>query len=158
MGEQPRRREIALLAEVGPQDADIEVLRLYPAQPVIQRADRRVNWDRLVVVGRRPRRDRPGIGAILPEKRAQPAPVAARQPLGVAAEQMLNAVLVAPAAGRSTIFDAASGDRQDADPQREIARAAQTDCRYLIAFSRPRAFSKRFATSVQFTTFHHAVT
>jgi hypothetical protein len=32
---------------------------------------------------------------------------------------MLDALLVAPAAGRGTVFDAASAKRQDADPDRK---------------------------------------
>jgi hypothetical protein len=143
VGEQPRGGEVALLAQIGPQDPDVEVLRLDAAQPVIQRANRRVDRKCLVVVGRSPRRDWAGVGAILPEQRPYPSPVAPGEPLRIAAEQMLDAVLVAPTAGRSTVFDSTPAYRQDAKPEREITGAAQTDCRCASNWARSSWFSRR---------------
>jgi hypothetical protein len=82
-----------------------------------------------VIIGRSARCDGPGVCAVLPEQRAHPAPVAPRQPLCVPAEQMLDAVLVPTASGGGTIFNAAPGDCQDADVEREKPGAAQEDWR-----------------------------
>ena len=117
-GHEPGRREVSFLAEIGPEDPHLEVLPLDPAEPPLQNPQGRVDRHRLVGIDRRAGSERTGIGSVLPEKSPDPPPISIRESAGVAAEQMLNSVLVAAAASGSTVFDAAAGNRQEADPER----------------------------------------
>ena len=125
MGEEPGCSQIALLPQIGPEHAHIEVLRFYSPQIMIESTESRVDGNRLVIIRRSSRRDRAGVGTVLPEEGTHAAPIAEGQPLRVASEQMLNALLVAPTAGGGAVFDAASTKRQDADPNRKESLAAQ---------------------------------
>ena len=115
-----------------------------------------------MVVGRHAGAHRAGIGPVLPEERARATPVTPGEGSGVTIDQKLNDVLVAAAPGGSTILDSAPPEQEDTEQERRERTAAQEDCRgasrYRIAFSRLRTLSKRRAMSVQFTTFHQAVT
>ncbi|MDF3053155.1 MAG: hypothetical protein K0S19_1260 [Geminicoccaceae bacterium] len=117
-GGEPGRREVSFLAKIGTENPHLEVLPLDPSKPALQYPESGVDGHRLVYVDRRARSDRTGISTILPEQRPDPPPVSIRETAGVAAEQMLNGILVAAATSGSTVFDATTGNREEADPER----------------------------------------
>jgi hypothetical protein len=129
MSKQPGGGEVAFLPQISTQHPDVEILRLDAAEPMIETPNGHIDGNGLVIIGRCAGCDGAGVRAVLPEQRTNPAPVAAGQPLRVTAEQMLDAVLVATAAGGGTIFNAAPGDCQDAEVEREKPGAAQADWR-----------------------------
>jgi hypothetical protein len=67
-GDYPDGGQVALLSEIGSEDANVEVAPLHPAQPAIEDAHRRIDGHRLVVIGRGAGTQRSGIDAILPEE------------------------------------------------------------------------------------------
>ena len=142
-GDHPRSREVALLAQVGTQHSDLEVLRLDPAEPPLEHPKRRVDRDCLMVVGWRPRPNRPGIGAVLPEERPHAAPVPQRKASGVPAEEMLNGVLVPAGTRGGTIFDPAPRHSEEADAESRQAPAGQADRRFASSCARSSSFSLR---------------
>ena len=142
-GDEPRRGQVALLTQVGAEYSDLEVLPLDASQPALQRPNRRVDGDRLPVVGGRAGPDRAGIAAVLPEERANAGPIALREAASIAAEQMLDGVLVAASTGGRMVLDAAPGDGQEADPNRRELWAAQADRRCASSWARSSSFSRR---------------
>ncbi len=126
-GDHPDRGQVALLAEVGPQDSHIEIPALHPPQPPLEDADRGVDGDRLVVIGGRAWPERSGVNAILPEKRPDADPVALRQTLGVSAQELMDRIFVPAGTGRGAILDPASRARQEADTEDSDTQAAQAD-------------------------------
>jgi len=116
-GGEPRRSQIAFLAEIGAEDPHLEVLPLNTPEPALHYTEGRIDRNGLVRVRRRAGPERTGVGSILPEERPNPPPVSLRETAGVAAEQMLDGILVAAATSRSTVFDAAPGNCQEAEPE-----------------------------------------
>ncbi len=126
-GDHPHRGQVALLAEVGSQDSHVEIPALHSAQPPLQDADRRVDGDRLVVIGRRARPERSRVDPILPEERPDAGPVALRQTLGISAQELVDRIFVPAGTSRGAILDPASRARQEADTEDSETQAAQAD-------------------------------
>jgi hypothetical protein len=120
---QPGRRQVALLAEIGSENPHIEVLPLYAPEPPLEDAKRGVDGDSLVVTGGCAGADRTGVGPVLPEERTHAAPIPFREAPCVSAEQMLNGVLVAAAAGGGTVLDPAPRNAQETEPERREVSA-----------------------------------
>jgi len=116
-GYDPHRGQVALLAEVGSHDPHVEILPLHSPQPPLEDANRRVDGDRLVVIGRRPGPERSPINPILPEERPDPGPVPGRQTLGVSAQNLVDRIFVPAGTSRGAILDPASRARQEADTE-----------------------------------------
>jgi hypothetical protein len=123
-GDHPGGRQIAFLPEIGPQHPHIEVLPLDAAKPPVERPQRGVNGNRLMVVAWRAGPDRTGIHAVLPEQRPHPAPIAAGEAPRIAVEQALDDVLVAASTGGGTVLDAAPRQQQETEPERRELSAA----------------------------------
>ncbi len=139
----PRRGQIALLPEIRAQDPDVEILRFHSPEPPAEHAQRLVNGDSLMVAGRSTRPDRAGVSAVLPEERSDPGPVASREPSGVAAEQLVDRVLVPSGAGRRAILDPASCANQETDAEDRETGTGQTDRWCVSSWSRSSWFSRR---------------
>jgi hypothetical protein len=123
-GKDPRGRQVTFLPQVGADYPHVEVLPLDASKPAVEHPDGRVYGNGLVIVGRGSRPDRTGIDAVLPEERADPSPVPLREGSGIAAEQLLNGVLVAAGTRGGTVLDPAPRDRQETDPEaREVGAA-----------------------------------
>jgi hypothetical protein len=123
-GNQPGRRQVAFLPQIRAEDPHLEVLAFDAVKPALQHAQGRIDRDRLVVIGWRSRSDRTSISAVLPEQRPRPPPVSLRETAGVAAEQMLDGILVAAGTCGGMVLDAAPGESQEADPERRELWAA----------------------------------
>ena len=141
-GGQPGRGEISVLPQIGADHPDIEVSRLYPAEPPLHALQRGVYRDRLMVARRRTRPDRARVAAILPEERAHSAPVPGRETTGIAAEQMLNGVLVPARAGGGAILDPAP-QQQEADPERRDLWGPYADRRWASSCASSSWFCRR---------------
>lgn len=74
----PGRGQVALLAEVRAQDPDVEILTLDSSKPPVEHPERRVDGDRLMVVGWDFRSDRSRVAAVLPEQGSDTGPVPLR--------------------------------------------------------------------------------
>ena len=142
-GDDPGSREIALLAQIGPQDPDIEVSGLDAVQPVVEHPKRRVNGYGLMVAGRRARANRARVRAVLPEEGSNPRPIAPGETPFVAAEQLMNGVLVPPGTRGSAVFDPAPESRQEAEAQRRKTETAQADRPCISSWARSSRFSRR---------------
>jgi hypothetical protein len=125
-GHNPGAGQITLLAEVGPQYPDVEVLPRHPAQPAFQHPERRVNGDGLVVVGWRARADRTGVAPILPEERSNTTPVAGREPLGISVQKLVDRILIPPGPAGGTVLYPAPQTCQEAEPEDRQTPSAQT--------------------------------
>lgn len=142
-GDHPRGREIALLAQVSPQDPRVEVPGLDPLQPLVEHPERRVNGDRLMVVGRGARADRSRVGAVLPEERPHPRPIAAGEAPCVTAEKLVDGVFVPPGARGSAIFDPASEAREEAETECRKTQTAQADRPCVSTWARSSRLTSR---------------
>ena len=142
-GDDPRGREITLLAQVGPQDPHIKISGFDAVEPGVEHPERRVNGYGLMVVGRGARPDRSRVGTILPEERSHPRPIATGKTPLVTAEKLVDGVLVPPGPRGSAIFDPASETRQEAEAQRRETQTAQADRPCISSWARSSRFSRR---------------
>ncbi len=126
-GDQPDGGQIALLAEVGSQDSHVEILPFHSAQPPLEDADRRVDGDRLVVIGGRARPEWAGVDPVLPEERADPGPVALRQTLGISAQDLVDRIFIPAGTSWGAILDPASRAHQETETEDRETQAAQAD-------------------------------
>lgn len=130
-GDDPHRGQIALLAEVGSQNSHVEIPALHSAQPPLEDPDRRVDRDRLVVIGRRAGPERSCVNRIRPEERPHPGPVALRQALGVSAQELVDRIFIPAGTSWGAILDPASRARQETDAEDRETQAAQADRRWV---------------------------
>ena len=117
-GNDPCGSQIPLLAQIGADHAYVEILRFDTTKPALQRTNRYVDGDGLMLVGWHPRTDRAGIGALLPEEGPDPDPLPPREMESVSADKTLDGVLVPTASCRRAILDPAPGHGQETDPRR----------------------------------------
>src|SRR4051812_10051168 len=139
----PGGGQVALLAKIGPEHPHIEVLWFHSPKPPVENFQRRVDRYGLVIIERCPGPDRPGVDAVLPEHRSHTGPVPLGKSSGVAAEQVLDDVLVTPGARGGTVFDLTSRHRQKPDCQGREPQAAHADCRCASNCARSSSFSRR---------------
>jgi hypothetical protein len=142
-GDDPGSGKVTLLPEVRAQYPHVEILRLYSAEPSLEHAERCVDRDSLMIAGWSTRPHRTGVAAVLPEERSHPAPIALREPPRVAAEKLVDRVLVPPAARRSTIFDPASRGDQETEGEDRETQTAQTGRCCFSSWARSSRFSRR---------------
>jgi hypothetical protein len=80
-----------------------------------------------VVIRGRSGAQRSGVDPVLPEQLPDPRPVAFRQALGVAIENLVDEIFVPARAGGGAILDLASYAGQEANTEDRETQAAQAD-------------------------------
>src|SRR5688572_15765039 len=99
-----------------------------------------------MVVRGGPGANRPRVRPVLPEQRPHPGPVSPGESPRIAAEELVNAILVSAGAGRGAILDPAPRPHQEPDAEDRESQAAQTDRWCFSSWARSSRFEKNWSS------------